>query len=96
MSTSISATGESSPARKIEPCNGRLLQLSQFRRWLRSLAPREELIARMALRDAIREPSASRAWEVRIADLQADLIKTSDDWAELLAAVERAKTEIEK
>lgn len=50
----------------------------------------------MALRDAIREPSASRAWEVRIADLQADLIKTSDDWAELLAAVERAKTEIEK
>ncbi len=48
----------------------------------------------MALRDDVREPGASRAWEARIAELQADLIKTADDWAELLPAVERAKREI--
>jgi hypothetical protein len=46
----------------------------------------------MALRDDIRDPGASRAWEeVRIAELQADLIKSADDWTELLLAVERAK-----
>jgi hypothetical protein len=40
--------------------------------------------------------SASRAWEARIAALQADLIKSEADWAELLPAVERAKAEIGK
>ena len=55
----------------------------KFRRWLRSLAPREELIARMALQD-VRDLGAIREWEVRIAEFQADLIKSADDWAELL------------
>lgn len=68
----------------------------KFRRWLKGLEPREELIARMALRDAVREPGASREWEARIAELQMDLIKTPDDWAELLPAVARAKAEIGK
>ena len=68
----------------------------KFRRWLRSLTPREELIARMALRDAVREAGASREWEARIAELQMDLIKTPDDWAELLPAVQREKAEIGK
>ena len=67
----------------------------KFRRWLRSMSPREELIARMALRNDVRDAGASREWEVRIAELQADLIKTEDDWAELLPAVQRAKREIE-
>jgi hypothetical protein len=66
----------------------------KFRRWLRSLPPREELIARMALRDEIRDPGASREWEARIAELQSDLIKSEDDRAELLPAVQRAKREI--
>ncbi len=66
----------------------------KFRRWFKSLEPREELIARMALRDDVRDPAASREWEARIADLQADLIKSADDWAELLPAVQRAKREI--
>ncbi len=66
----------------------------KFRRWLRSFEPREELVVRMALRDDVREPGASRAWAARIAALQADLIRTADDWAELLPAVERAKREI--
>jgi hypothetical protein len=34
-----------------------------FRHRLRSLSAREELIARVALRDAIRNPGASREWE---------------------------------
>jgi hypothetical protein len=50
----------------------------------------------MALRDAVREAGASREWEARIAELQMDLIKTPDDWAELRPAVERAKAEIAK
>jgi hypothetical protein len=66
----------------------------KFRRWLRSLAPREELIARMALRDAIREPGASGEWNARIDQLQHELIKTAEDWADLLPAVQRAKREI--
>jgi hypothetical protein len=40
----------------------------KFQRWLRHLPPREELIARMALRDDLRDPSASCVWEARIAD----------------------------
>jgi hypothetical protein len=56
----------------------------KFRRWLRSLDPREELIARMALRDDIREPSANREWNARIDQLQREIIKTEADWAELL------------
>jgi hypothetical protein len=66
----------------------------KFRRWLRSLEPREELIARMALRDEIRDPGPSREWNARIDQLQHDLIKTEADWAELLPAVQRAKREI--
>lgn len=66
----------------------------KFRRWLLSLSPREELIARMALRDDIRDPGTSREWDARIADLQADIIHTAEDWAELLSAVQRAKAEI--
>jgi hypothetical protein len=58
------------------------------------LPPRDELIARMALRADVREPGASRAWDARIADLQADLIKSEADWAELLPAVARAKREV--
>jgi hypothetical protein len=50
----------------------------------------------MALRGDVREPGASRAWEARIAELQADLIKSQDDWAELLPAVKQAKAEIGK
>ncbi len=50
----------------------------------------------MALRDDVHDPGASRKWEARIAYLRADLIKTVDDWAELLPAMERAKREIEK
>jgi hypothetical protein len=53
------------------------------RRWLRTLSPRGELIARMALRDDVREPGASRAWEARIS-AQADLIRTEEDWVALL------------
>jgi hypothetical protein len=48
----------------------------------------------MALRDDVRDPGASREWEARIAELQADLIKTADDWTDLLPAVDRAKREI--
>jgi hypothetical protein len=66
----------------------------KFRRWLRSLEPREELIARMALRDEIRDPGASREWNARIDQLQHDLIKTEADWAELLPTVQRANREI--
>ncbi len=66
----------------------------KFRRWLKSLSAREELIARMALRDAIRDPGTSREWEARIAELQMNLIKKPDDWVELLSAVEQAKREI--
>jgi hypothetical protein len=61
-----------------------------------SLLHLEELIARMALREDVRDPGASREWEARINQLQADLIKTADDWAELLPAVEPAKVEIGK
>ncbi len=73
-----------------------LYATQKFRRWLRSLSPRQELVARMALREDVRDPGASREWEARIADLQADLIKSADDWAELLPTVERAKREIQK
>jgi hypothetical protein len=66
------------------------------RRWLSYLPPREELIARMALREDVHGAGASRAWEARIADLQADLVKSAADWAELLPAVERARREITK
>jgi hypothetical protein len=66
----------------------------KFRRWLRSLPPREELIARMALRDEIRDPGASREWNARIEQLQHELIKTEADWADLLPAVRWAKREI--
>jgi hypothetical protein len=66
----------------------------KFRRWLSSLPPREELIARIALREDIREPGVSLAWEARIVELHADLIKTAEDWADLLLAVAQAKQEI--
>jgi hypothetical protein len=66
----------------------------KFRSWLRTLSPRDELIARMALRDAIRDPGAGRKWEARIAALQADLIKSEADWADLVPAVQQAKQEI--
>lgn len=39
---------------------------------------------------------ASREWEARIAELQADIVKSADDWAELLPAVEPANDEIGK
>jgi hypothetical protein len=48
------------------------------------------------LHDDVREPGASRAWEARIAELQADLLKTPDDWADLLPAVARATREIKR
>jgi hypothetical protein len=66
----------------------------KFRRWLCARTPRDELIARMALSDDIRDPFVSRAWEARIAELQADLIKTADDWVQLLLAVRGAKQTI--
>ncbi len=52
------------------------------------------LIARMALRDDIRDAGTSREWEPRIVDLQADLIRSETDWADLLPAVERAQGEM--
>jgi hypothetical protein len=48
----------------------------------------------MAVRDQVKEPAASRRWEKRIAERQADLIHTADDWASLLPAVQRSKKEI--
>ncbi len=50
----------------------------------------------MALDEQIREPGINREWEKRIAELQLKLIKSPDDWAELLPAVQRAKAEIGK
>lgn len=54
---------------------------------------REELIARMALRDDVGDPGAAREAEARIDQLLADPIKNEADRAELLPAVERAKRE---
>jgi hypothetical protein len=53
--------------------------------WLASLSPRDELVARMAMRDDIRDAGASRKWETRIAELESDLIHTTDDIIRLLA-----------
>jgi hypothetical protein len=58
------------------------------------LSPREELIARMALCDDVRDPGASREWNACIDEWQHDLIETANYWAELLPAVQRAKREI--
>lgn len=68
----------------------------KFTRWLASLKPYDELVVRMALDEQIREPGINREWEKRIAELQLKLIKSPDDWAELLPAVQRAKAEIGK
>ncbi len=67
---------------------------AKFRRWLAGLSPRDELIARMAVRDDIRDQAAAKKWEARIAELQGQIIKTEADWASLLPAVQRAKREI--
>ncbi len=66
----------------------------KFMRWLKSLSPRDELIARMALRDDIRDPAAAKKWEARAAELQLKVVKTEDDWVDLIPAVQRAKREI--
>jgi hypothetical protein len=66
----------------------------KFMRWLKSLSPRDELIARIALRDDIRDPVAAKKWEARAVELQLKVVMTEDDWADLLPAVQRAKREI--
>jgi hypothetical protein len=71
-----------------------LYSAPKFRRWLRSLPPRDELVARMALRDDIRDAGAAREWNARIDQLQRDIIRSEADWADLLPAVQRAKREI--
>jgi hypothetical protein len=48
----------------------------------------------MALRDDVRDPGASREWEASIAELQADMVETADDWRSCFPAVERAKRAI--
>ena len=59
-------------------------------------APRDQLIARMALRDEINDPGDAKKWDARIAELLLTLIRTEDDWVDLLPAVQRAKAEIER
>jgi hypothetical protein len=68
----------------------------KFRRWLASMPPGDELVIRTAFRDLIRHRGFGRKWEVRIAKLEWELIHTSDDTAELLADVMRAKGQIAK
>jgi hypothetical protein len=51
---------------------------------------------RMALRDDIRDPGASRKWEARIAELEGDVIHTTEEIIALLADIHRAKGEIAK
>jgi hypothetical protein len=67
---------------------------AKFNRWLRRLPQRDELIARFALRHDIRNPGVRREWEARITELQGLLIHIADDWAALLPAVERARSEM--
>jgi hypothetical protein len=59
--------------------------------WLASLSPRDELVARMAMRDDIGDSGASRKWETRIAELEWDLIHTTDDIIRLLADIGRTR-----
>ncbi len=68
----------------------------KFMKWLASLAPRNELVVRMALKDEIRNPAASKRWNERMLELQHELIETVDDMAELLRDVERAAEEIKR
>ncbi len=67
---------------------------SKFQRWLKRLKPRDELVARMALRHDIRDPGVSLKWEARIKTLERELVKTEDDWINLLRNVGRARENI--
>jgi hypothetical protein len=61
----------------------------KFLQWLKRLKPRDELVARLALRHDIRDPGVSLKWEGRIKKLERELIKKEDDVADLLRAVAR-------
>jgi hypothetical protein len=59
--------------------------------WLASLSPRDELVARMAMRDDIRDSGASRKWKARISEPEWDLVHTTDDIVNLLADIGRTR-----
>jgi hypothetical protein len=63
----------------------------KFLFWLANLSPRDELVTRMALRDDVRDSDASRKWEARIAELEWELIHTTDDIVCLLADIDRVR-----
>jgi len=67
-----------------------------FVRWLARQKPRNELIVRIALRRNIVDPAASHAWNARIGELEADLIRSVDNMAELLIDVGRVRDKIER
>jgi hypothetical protein len=87
-------TDDSTTRGEVEEWLAEKYSCPKFRRRLRHLSRREELITRMALRDDVRDPGASREWEASIAELQADMVETADDWRSCFPAVERAKRAI--
>ena len=68
----------------------------QFSRWLASLKPRDELIARLALKDDIGDAAALLAWEARV-DALIDKLKPDDvELTEILAAADRAYLDLSR
>lgn len=50
---------------------------------------------RLALRDEIRTPAASKKWNTRMLVLERIDIKTVDDWPDILRTVQRAQDEMD-
>lgn len=68
----------------------------KFITWLTSLKPRNELIARIALKEDVRDPEIEREWDIRVDALIDSLKPDAVELAEILGAAQRAQLGLER